>query len=169
MAKMVTKKKKPIKKTMVKKKVTPKKKAKFDPEGSGYDYAGAKNAGMKRDPVNKHFGSRSSKTGKALKGRGHKTWDLYVTGEDKAGYQIKKDADGRYSSKKSKKRTDNSSFYNDPVKKKASKTIHESLNKATDKGGEMKKKAKKKLVPKYNGLARPKAPAKKKTITRKKK
>ena len=43
---------------------------KFNPKGKGYDYAGAKKAGLKKDKSG-HLGSLDPKTGKLLKGASH--------------------------------------------------------------------------------------------------
>jgi len=75
-------------------------KKKFDPEGSGYDYEGAKKAGLKRDPKTGRLASRDPKTGLLLKGRKHKTWNKTVEGEKKAGYYIYKSGKRYYSKKK---------------------------------------------------------------------
>jgi hypothetical protein len=75
------------------------KKKKFDPEGSGYDYEGAKEAGVTPDKTG-HYGSRDPRTGKILKGRKHKTFHKTRRGEMKAGYKIHKADDGRYYSTK---------------------------------------------------------------------
>ena len=69
--------------------------APFDPEGSGYDYASAKTAGVKPDEGG-HWPSRNPKTGMLLKGRGHKTWHKTIAGEEAAGYAIRRGDDGRY-------------------------------------------------------------------------
>ena len=50
----------------------------------------------------KHSGSRDYRTGQMLKGRKHKTWNLAVEGEEKAGYEIYQGKDGKYYSKKKK-------------------------------------------------------------------
>ena len=78
-----------------------KKKMKFDPEGSGYDYDTAEKAGMKPDSTG-HWSSREPKSGRILKGRKHKTWNKTVKGEQKAGYEIYKGKDGYYYSRKKK-------------------------------------------------------------------
>lgn len=72
---------------------------KFDPEGKDYDYDSARKAKMKPDKTG-HWSSREAKSGLILKGRGHKTWNLTVEGEKKAGYVIYKGKDGRYYSRK---------------------------------------------------------------------
>ena len=78
----------------------PKKKKKFDPEGSDYDYESAKAAGMKPDETG-HWSSRVAQSGLLLKGRKHKTWHKTVKGEKKAGYRIYKSRmNGRYYSVK---------------------------------------------------------------------
>jgi len=72
-------------------------KAKFDPEGSGYDYEAARSAGLNMDETG-HWPSRDPKTGLILKGRAHETWSKTEEGERQAGYQIYK-KNGRYYSK----------------------------------------------------------------------
>ena len=74
----------------------------FDPEGSGYDYETAERSGITPDK-NKHWPSRSPRSGQMLKGKKHKTWGLAVEGEKKAGYVIYKGKNGRYYSRKKKK------------------------------------------------------------------
>lgn len=66
----------------------------FDPEGSGYDYKSAREAGLSPDETG-HWPSRDPKSGKILKGRKHPTWHLTEEGERKAGYEIRK-INGRY-------------------------------------------------------------------------
>jgi hypothetical protein len=68
---------------------------KFNPEGSGYDYEGARKAGLKPDKTG-HWGSRDPKTGLIFKGRKHKTWNKTEQGELQKGYLIKKGQYGRY-------------------------------------------------------------------------
>jgi hypothetical protein len=76
--------------------------AKFDPEGSGYDYVTAKAHGLKPDKTG-HWPSRSPKDGRLLKGRRHKTWHMTEKGEKEAGYSIYKDPkSGFYFSKEKK-------------------------------------------------------------------
>ena len=63
----------------------------FDPEGSGYDYVSAVNAGLVPLPDEKgeyHWDSRIPDSGLLLKGRKHKTWGKLEQGEKKAGYEI---------------------------------------------------------------------------------
>jgi len=74
-------------------------KAKFDPEGSGYDYDTALKHGMKPDKTG-HWASREPTTGRLLKGRKHKTWYLTEEGERKAGYKIYKEGGFYYSKPK---------------------------------------------------------------------
>ena len=76
-----------------------KKKKKFDPEGSGYDYQTALKNNM--EPKNAHWSSREAKTGVLLKGKKHTTWNKLVKGEEVAGYEIYK-KNGRYYSRKKK-------------------------------------------------------------------
>lgn len=73
----------------------------FDPEGSGYDHATAKKAGITRGKDG-HFPSREPKSGRILKGRKHKTFHKTVVGEAKAGFEIFKGKDGNYYSRKKK-------------------------------------------------------------------
>lgn len=74
---------------------------KFDPEGTGYDYASAKKAGLKPDATG-HWPSRDPKTGQILKGQKHPTYHKTTAGEKKAGYKIRKGSGGRYYSSKDK-------------------------------------------------------------------
>ena len=74
----------------------------FDPEGEGYDYKSAKEEGLGPDEKTKHWPSRAPKSGKLLKGRKHKTWNLLEKGEAEAGMEIYK-KDGRYYSRPKKK------------------------------------------------------------------
>ena len=63
----------------------------FDPEGSGYDYVSAVNAGLAPRPDEKgeyHWDSRVPGSGLLLKGKKHKTWPELVEGEEKQGYEI---------------------------------------------------------------------------------
>jgi len=76
-----------------------KRKKKFDPEGSDYDYESAKEAGLGPDKTG-HWASRSPKTGQILKGRKHPTYYKTVKGEEEAGYQISKGGHGKYYSYK---------------------------------------------------------------------
>ena len=69
--------------------------ARFNPEGSGYDYKSAKAAGLGPDSITKHWPSRDPYTGLLLKGKKHKTWNLLEKGEIEAGYSIVK-KQGRY-------------------------------------------------------------------------
>ncbi len=74
----------------------------FDPEGTGYDYESAKQAGISPDDTG-HWASRDPKTGLILKGRGHETFHKTIAGEKEAGYEMTKGKDGRYYSKKRSK------------------------------------------------------------------
>jgi len=87
----------------VRRKISIAKKKRFDPEGSGYDYQTALKHGLKAGK-NKHWPSRSPKTGQILKGRAHPTWSKTVSGETRAGYEIYKAPNGRYYSKPRKER-----------------------------------------------------------------
>jgi len=73
--------------------------SKFDPDGEGYDMETAKAAGLKPDATG-HWPSRDPKSGTILKGRKHPTYHLTEGGEADAGYEIAKDPDGRYRSRK---------------------------------------------------------------------
>jgi hypothetical protein len=68
---------------------------KFNPEGSGYDYQSAKKYNIKQDSTG-HWQSRVPETGLLLKGSKHKTWNLTLEGEKKAGCKVIKKNDGRY-------------------------------------------------------------------------
>tara|TARA_B100002019_G_C21161361_1_gene543478 strand:- start:426 stop:677 length:252 start_codon:yes stop_codon:yes gene_type:complete len=74
---------------------------KFDPEGSGYDYATAEKSGLTADKTG-HWPSRDPVSGQILKGRKHPTYSLTVESEEKAGYVIKKGSDNRYYSQPKK-------------------------------------------------------------------
>lgn len=80
-----------------------KKKRKFNPEGSGYDYESARKAGLRVDETG-HWPSRAPQSGQILKGRGHKTYGLTVQGEAKAGYEIYKAPSGKYFSRPKRKK-----------------------------------------------------------------
>lgn len=71
---------------------------KFDGDSDGYDYDGAKKAGLKPDPKTGRWPSRDPKTGLLFKGSNHRTWPKTVAGEKKEGYYIYK-RKGRYYSK----------------------------------------------------------------------
>jgi len=71
---------------------------KFDPEGAGYDYVGARKAGLGPDKSG-HWPSRNPRTGQLLKGRKHRTWPKTAKGEKEAGYKIRKGGDRYYSYK----------------------------------------------------------------------
>lgn len=70
----------------------------FDPEGSGYDYESAEKYGIEPDELG-HWQSRVPETGLILKGKRHETFNKTIKGEEEAGYEIYKGADGRYYSK----------------------------------------------------------------------
>jgi len=79
---------------------------KFDPEGSGYDYAAAKKSGMGPDGTGENAGHWGSVTMASdedkkkynlpddsyliLKGRKHETWEKAVAAEKERGSVIKK-------------------------------------------------------------------------------
>ncbi len=67
----------------------------FDPEGSGYDYEGAKRAGLKPN-ASGHFPSRVPKTGLILKGRKHSTFGKTARAEKRLGLILRKGKGGRY-------------------------------------------------------------------------
>ena len=67
----------------------------FNPEGKGFDMETALMSGSKPNAEG-HWGSLNPKTGRVLKGRQHKTWDLMEEEEHKRGNAIIKKADGRY-------------------------------------------------------------------------
>ena len=74
----------------------------FDPEGKGYDYAGA-GFDVIRNPVTKKMSSRNPRTGQMLKGQKHETAILSRLADDKAGYlQAKLFPRGKYYSYKKK-------------------------------------------------------------------
>ncbi len=74
---------------------TPNKFPMFDSEGPGYDYTTAEQFGIKPDETG-HWPSREPTTGQILKGKGHKTFNLTIKGEEEAGYNIFKGKNGRY-------------------------------------------------------------------------
>ncbi len=79
-------------------------KRKFNPEGKGYDYEGARKAGLKRDKTG-HWPSRVPRTGLILKGRKHPTFHKTVAADKRLGYMMQKRLSGRYHSiKKTGKR-----------------------------------------------------------------
>lgn len=67
----------------------------FNPEGAGYDYKSATEAGIKADKHG-HWPSRSPKTGMILKGRQHLTWYKMVEADKALGYKLIKGKDKRY-------------------------------------------------------------------------
>lgn len=67
----------------------------FDPEGDGYDYDSAREAGLEPGEDG-HWPSREPRSGKILKGRKHSTYHKTEEGEAAAGYEIRKESDGRY-------------------------------------------------------------------------
>ncbi len=75
----------------------------FDPEGEGYDYEGARSAGITPDETG-HWASRDPRSGLILKGAGHKTFDKTLKGEESEGYEVTKGEDGRYYSQKKKQK-----------------------------------------------------------------
>ena len=77
----------------------------FDPEGKGYDYKTAKKDhyfNIFRDApggAKPHGVSRDRKTGKLLKGRKHKTFNLGVSVDENLGYGLKKKGKRYYTEK----------------------------------------------------------------------
>lgn len=73
---------------------------KFDPEGSDYDYEGAKKAGLSPRPVEDddvpHWPSRDPATGMLLKGRAHPTFDKGVKVDEGMGYRLVKKGERYY-------------------------------------------------------------------------
>lgn len=66
----------------------------FDPEGEGYDYKTAAEAGIERDAEG-HMASRDPRSGMLLKGRKHPTFDKGVDEDRRLGYGLEKQ-EGRY-------------------------------------------------------------------------
>ena len=81
-----------------------KRKKKFDPEGAGYDYDTARDAGLgpsEDEGENKgHWPSRDPKTGVILKGAKHPTFQKAVDADEELGYKLRKREDGRYVTEK---------------------------------------------------------------------
>jgi hypothetical protein len=67
----------------------------YDPEGKGYDYESAVNAGISPDATG-HWPSREPTSGSILKGRGHATFDKTQQAETEAGMDINKRQNDRY-------------------------------------------------------------------------
>ena len=67
----------------------------FDPEGSGYDYRTAIDAGLFADETG-HWPSREPQSGRILKGRSHPTFYLTEQGEKEAGMEISQGEGGYY-------------------------------------------------------------------------
>jgi hypothetical protein len=67
----------------------------FDPEGSGYDYDTARDAGLKPDESG-HWPSRDPRTGMLLKGKSHPTFEKGVKVDEGLGYRLKKRGDRYY-------------------------------------------------------------------------
>lgn len=78
----------------------PRRKRMFNPEGRGYDYAGARAAGIIPDKTG-HWPSRVAPSGLILKGRAHPTFHKTQAAETRLGYKIRK-VNGRYYSQKRK-------------------------------------------------------------------
>jgi len=72
----------------------PGKKRSFNPEGRGYDYEGARAAGLGPDSTG-HWPSRDPKTGLLLKGASHPTFKKTLGAEKRLGYRVSK-RKGRY-------------------------------------------------------------------------
>ncbi|MFZ5784002.1 MAG: hypothetical protein ACOY4R_27705 [Pseudomonadota bacterium] len=71
----------------------------FDPEGDGYDYAGARAAGLMpemADDGRPHWPSRDPRSGMMLKGRRHRTYPLALEADRAMGLDEFKGSDGRY-------------------------------------------------------------------------
>ena len=71
---------------------------KFDPEGSGYDYKTAREAGLSPGKDN-HWPSRDPRTGMLLKGKKHKTFQKGVDVDKELGYTLKKKGNRYYTTK----------------------------------------------------------------------
>ena len=80
---------------------SPKKAAKVEKK-YGYNYKGAKAAGLSPDSTG-HWPSRNPDTGEILKGRKHPTIGLTKKGEKEMGYKITKKKGTLYSQPKKKK------------------------------------------------------------------
>lgn len=83
----------------------PRKNQPFDPNSDKFDYAGAKNAGMKRNAAGK-YGSRDPKSGLIFKGRNHPTRKATDAAEKDLGYEIYFGPGGRDYSRKKKELPD---------------------------------------------------------------
>mgnify|MGYP001569374431 CR=1 FL=1 len=71
----------------------------FDPEGRGYDYGGAYDAGAKPD-ASGHWQSLDPRTGMVLKGAKHESFWKTKDVEDRMGNEVVKGPDGRYYSRR---------------------------------------------------------------------
>ena len=76
----------------------PRPKRQFNPEGRGYDYAGARAAGLSPNKSG-HWPSRDPRSGKILKGWNHPTIGKTKAGEARLGNSIRKVGKRYYSSK----------------------------------------------------------------------
>lgn len=76
--------------------------APFDPEGDGYDYKTAIEAGLAPSDKNGHWPSRDPRTGQMLKGKAHPTFQKAIDADEEMGYTVKKGEDGKYYSNKKK-------------------------------------------------------------------
>lgn len=72
----------------------PRVKSKFDPKGTGYDYATARREGLSPDRTG-HWPSRAPVSGQILKGMRHPTFPLTERGEADAGYAMQSRANDR--------------------------------------------------------------------------
>ena len=77
-------------------------KKRFNPKGRGYDYTGARAAGLRPDSSG-HWPSRDPRTGLLFKGTSHPTFSKTRGAATRLGYEIKEGPGGRYFS--IKKRT----------------------------------------------------------------
>ena len=74
----------------------------FDPEGDGYDYKTAIEAGLAPSDKNGHWPSRDPRTGQMLKGKAHPTFQKAIDADEEMGYTVKKGEDGKYYSNEKK-------------------------------------------------------------------
>ncbi len=77
-------------------------KRRFDPEGRGYDYAGARAAGLGANKSG-HYPSRVPSTGLILKGRNHPTFNKTAAAEKRLGFMIRKINDRYFSTRPPRK------------------------------------------------------------------
>ena len=74
-------------------------KKRFDPKGRGYDYTGARAAGLRPNSSGK-WPSRDPRTGLLFKGLNHRTFSQTRGAETRLGHEIKEGPGGRYFSLK---------------------------------------------------------------------